>query len=137
MQCAWQFAPISGVVQEVNVTLNDQPSLLNKSPEQDGACAHTLHVTISPSSLSCVSLGWLCKVKLSDPAEVGKAEVVTLRRNADTQTLRSSRSLCPRRSTRCTASLIIEHDRNGLASTDDRGFNAAFGGLRGDIGIFT
>ncbi|RPD64934.1 hypothetical protein L226DRAFT_528219 [Lentinus tigrinus ALCF2SS1-7] len=43
------FAPVSGVVKEVNDTLNDQPSLLNKSPEQDG---------------------WLCKVELSDPAEL-------------------------------------------------------------------
>lgn len=31
-----QFAPISGSVEEVNVTLNDQPGLLNKSPEEKG-----------------------------------------------------------------------------------------------------
>ncbi|AAW47059.1 hypothetical protein CNBN0440 [Cryptococcus deneoformans B-3501A] len=42
------YAPISGVVESINETLADQPSLLNKSPEKDG---------------------WLCKVKLSDPAE--------------------------------------------------------------------
>lgn len=33
-----KYAPISGVVEEVNEALNDQPSLLNKSPEGDGAC---------------------------------------------------------------------------------------------------
>ncbi|XAO27726.1 glycine cleavage system H protein [Cryptococcus bacillisporus CA1280] len=42
------YAPVSGVVESINETLADQPSLLNKSPEKDG---------------------WLCKVKLSDPAE--------------------------------------------------------------------
>ena len=33
---ALKYAPISGVVEEVNQALNDQPSLLNKSPEGDG-----------------------------------------------------------------------------------------------------
>ncbi|WWC88364.1 glycine cleavage system H protein [Kwoniella dendrophila CBS 6074] len=42
------YAPVSGVVEEINETLSEQPSLLNKSPEQDG---------------------WLSKIKLSDPAE--------------------------------------------------------------------
>ncbi|KGB79297.1 glycine cleavage system H protein [Cryptococcus deuterogattii 99/473] len=42
------YAPVSGVVESINETLADQPNLLNKSPEKDG---------------------WLCKVKLSDPAE--------------------------------------------------------------------
>ncbi|EJF67019.1 hypothetical protein DICSQDRAFT_76324 [Dichomitus squalens LYAD-421 SS1] len=45
------FAPVSGTVQEVNATLNDQPGLLNKSPEEKG---------------------WLCKVKLSNPSELEK-----------------------------------------------------------------
>ncbi|KAI0715238.1 glycine cleavage H-protein-domain-containing protein [Earliella scabrosa] len=45
------FAPISGTVEEVNVTLNDQPGLLNKSPEEKG---------------------WLCKVKVRDPSELDK-----------------------------------------------------------------
>ncbi|KAK7694846.1 hypothetical protein QCA50_002034 [Cerrena zonata] len=42
------YAPISGVVEEVNQALNDQPSLLNKSPEGDG---------------------WLCKIKAADASE--------------------------------------------------------------------
>ncbi|RSH90814.1 hypothetical protein EHS25_009989 [Saitozyma podzolica] len=42
------YAPVSGVVTAINETLSDQPSLLNKAPQGDG---------------------WLCKVKLSDPAE--------------------------------------------------------------------
>ncbi|KAI0652233.1 glycine cleavage H-protein-domain-containing protein [Trametes meyenii] len=45
------FAPISGTVEEINETLNDQPGLLNKSPEEKG---------------------WLCKIKLSDPSELEK-----------------------------------------------------------------
>jgi len=43
------YAPVSGIVKEVNEKLNDQPGLLNKSPEEDG---------------------WLCKIQLSNPAEV-------------------------------------------------------------------
>lgn len=30
------YAPVSGVVESINETLADQPSLLNKSPEKDG-----------------------------------------------------------------------------------------------------
>ncbi|KAI0639765.1 glycine cleavage H-protein-domain-containing protein [Trametes polyzona] len=45
------FAPVSGTVEEINETLNEQPGLLNKSPEEKG---------------------WLCKVKLSDPSELDK-----------------------------------------------------------------
>jgi len=43
------YAPVSGVIKEVNEQLNNQPGLLNKSPESDG---------------------WLCKIQLSDPAEM-------------------------------------------------------------------
>jgi len=43
------YAPVSGVVEEINNALADQPSLLNKSPEKDG---------------------WLCKIKLSNPSEL-------------------------------------------------------------------
>jgi glycine cleavage system H protein len=43
------YAPVSGVVKEVNEKLNDQPGLLNKSPEDDG---------------------WLCKIQLSNPEEM-------------------------------------------------------------------
>ncbi|KAI0330547.1 hypothetical protein GY45DRAFT_1277529 [Cubamyces sp. BRFM 1775] len=45
------FAPISGTVEEINEALNDQPALLNKSPEEKG---------------------WLCKIKVSDPSELDK-----------------------------------------------------------------
>lgn len=37
-----QFAPVSGTVEEINETLNDQPGLLNKSPEVKGKVAYTL-----------------------------------------------------------------------------------------------
>jgi len=43
------YEPVSGVIKEVNEQLNNQPGLLNKSPESDG---------------------WLCKIQLSDPAEM-------------------------------------------------------------------
>lgn len=43
------YAPISGVVEEINSALDAQPSLLNKSPEGDG---------------------WLCKIKATNLAEL-------------------------------------------------------------------
>jgi len=43
------YAPVSGTIKEVNENLNNQPGLLNKSPEEDG---------------------WLCKIQLSEPQEV-------------------------------------------------------------------
>ncbi|KAJ7361660.1 glycine cleavage H-protein-domain-containing protein [Mycena albidolilacea] len=43
------YAPVSGTIEEVNETLNDQPGLLNKSAEEKG---------------------WLCKIKLSTPDEM-------------------------------------------------------------------
>ncbi|KAF7799035.1 hypothetical protein EIP86_010265 [Pleurotus ostreatoroseus] len=45
------YAPVSGVVEEINEELNGSPSLLNKSPEGDG---------------------WLCKIKVSDAKELEK-----------------------------------------------------------------
>jgi len=45
------YAPVSGIIQEVNEELASQPGLLNRSPEDKG---------------------WLCKIKLSDPAEIEK-----------------------------------------------------------------
>ncbi|ORY31815.1 putative glycine dehydrogenase [Naematelia encephala] len=42
------FAPVSGIVEEINETLSESPSLLNKSPQKDG---------------------WLAKIQLSSPAE--------------------------------------------------------------------
>jgi len=43
------YAPISGLVDEINEGLADQPGLLNKSPEDKG---------------------WLCKIKVKDASEV-------------------------------------------------------------------
>lgn len=43
------YAPVSGVVEEVNETLADQPGLINKSAEEKG---------------------WLIKVRLANPSEV-------------------------------------------------------------------
>ncbi|KAG1783875.1 glycine cleavage H-protein-domain-containing protein [Suillus placidus] len=49
------YAPISGIVTEVNEVLNSEPGLLNRSPEDKG---------------------WLCKIKLSAPEEMN--ELLTL-----------------------------------------------------------
>jgi len=45
------YSPVSGSVVEVNQALNDQPGLINKSPEEKA---------------------WLCKIELSDASEVEK-----------------------------------------------------------------
>jgi glycine cleavage system H protein len=45
------YAPISGVVTEVNAALADAPETLNKDPHGEG---------------------WICKLKLANPQEVGK-----------------------------------------------------------------
>lgn len=42
------YAPVAGVVEEINEALNDTPSLLNKKPESDGASS-TLSPPPSPS----------------------------------------------------------------------------------------
>lgn len=62
-----QFAPVSGTVEEINETLNDQPGLLNKSPEEKGMF-HTSAPGLQANDLR--KTGWLCKIKLSDPSEV-------------------------------------------------------------------
>jgi len=43
------YAPVSGIIKEINAQLNDQPGLLNKSPEIKG---------------------WLCKIELTKPEEM-------------------------------------------------------------------
>jgi len=43
------YAPVSGVVKEINEALSSQPGLLNKSPEDEG---------------------WLCKIEVTKPSEV-------------------------------------------------------------------
>lgn len=45
------FAPMAGTIIEVNPALADNPTIINKSAEKDG---------------------WLCKLRLSDPSNVGK-----------------------------------------------------------------
>ncbi|PWN50299.1 putative glycine cleavage system H protein, mitochondrial precursor [Violaceomyces palustris] len=42
------YSPVSGTVESVNAKLGDQASILNKSPEAEG---------------------WLCKIRLTNPAE--------------------------------------------------------------------
>ena len=63
-----QYAPVSGTIQEINENLNDQPGLLNKSPEDEGSTSHRDHEP--PLRLKHISPGWLCKIKVSDPTEV-------------------------------------------------------------------
>lgn len=43
------YAPVSGTIEAINENLSGEPGLLNKSAEDKG---------------------WLCKIKLSDPAEL-------------------------------------------------------------------
>jgi glycine cleavage system H protein len=45
------FAPVSGVIEEANTSLNDEPSLVGESP---------------------FDKGWFVKMKLSDRAELDK-----------------------------------------------------------------
>jgi len=47
-----QYAPVSGTIQEINENLNDQPGLLNKSPEDEGS---TPRRDESPSPSSNIS----------------------------------------------------------------------------------
>lgn len=37
------YAPVSGIIEAINETLADQPSLLNKKPQSDGMCFHQLN----------------------------------------------------------------------------------------------
>lgn len=48
---------MSGVVSEINERLNDEMTLVNKSPMHDGTCA-----LLTP--------GWLAKIKVSAPGEL-------------------------------------------------------------------
>ena len=48
-----QFAPVSGTVEEVNATLNDQPGLLNKSPEDKGMFAWVGFASCAENSDAC------------------------------------------------------------------------------------
>jgi glycine cleavage system H protein len=54
------YSPVSGIVVEANEKLNDEMTLVNKSPEEEGA----------PLSRQCTHTGWFAKIKLTDPAEL-------------------------------------------------------------------
>jgi hypothetical protein len=53
---SFQFAPVSGEILAVNEKLGSQPSLLNKSPEDEGAVSH--HVSDSLSAHFCIRLAF-------------------------------------------------------------------------------
>lgn len=52
------YSPVSGIVSEVNEKLNDEMTLVNKSPENEGTHIHTL------------TSGWFAKLRLTNPAEI-------------------------------------------------------------------
>lgn len=71
-----KYAPVSGTVHEINETLNDQPGLLNKFPEDEGKrFVRDSLITCSEFEFEYLSPGWLCKIKVSNPAEVGSSPV--------------------------------------------------------------
>ncbi|KAF8429444.1 glycine cleavage H-protein-domain-containing protein [Boletus edulis BED1] len=55
------YAPVSGEVVEVNTRLDDEPGLVNRSPDDQG---------------------WLCKIKLTEPKEID--DLLTLEAYAKT-----------------------------------------------------
>ena len=66
----FQYAPVSGNVVGINENLGDQPSLLNKSPEDEG------ELLPSPALHKCAAhstLGWLFRLKVSKPEEVRRS----------------------------------------------------------------
>ena len=58
---------MTGTIQEINAELGDQPSLINKSPEDKG---ELMGVTWINEVCTEIRKAWLCKIKLSDPKEV-------------------------------------------------------------------
>lgn len=54
------YSPVSGIVVEANEKLNDEMTLVNKSPEEEGASL----------SRQCTHTGWFARIKLTDPAEL-------------------------------------------------------------------
>lgn len=70
------YAPVSGVITEINETLNERANLLNKDSEGAGkysdtrrdsfeACTEVLMAKRDAMNMT----GWLCKIKLSAPSE--------------------------------------------------------------------
>jgi glycine cleavage system H lipoate-binding protein len=41
------YAPVSGIIEAINETLADQPSLLNKKPQSDGMSLYSFFFPIS------------------------------------------------------------------------------------------
>ena len=54
------YSPVSGIVVEANEKLNDEMTLVNKSPEEEGASL----------SRQSTHTGWIAKLKLPLPAEI-------------------------------------------------------------------
>jgi glycine cleavage system H lipoate-binding protein len=65
-----QYAPVSGLIREINENLNDRPGLLNKSPEEEGMLVNIMLASELNSHAHGVLSGWLCKIEVSDRAEV-------------------------------------------------------------------
>lgn len=62
-------------MEEINEALSSEPSLLNKSAEDKGR----RDGLVMPSLANCW-VGWLCKIKISDPSEVDLTSVGSLYR---------------------------------------------------------
>ena len=54
------YSPVSGIVVEANEKLNDEMTLVNKSPEEEGASL----------SRQCTHTGWFAKIKVSDASQL-------------------------------------------------------------------
>lgn len=62
------YAPISGVVEAINEELDEQPALVNKSPEDEGAS----DISLLHGAFTERRTGWLCKIKLTNTSELEK-----------------------------------------------------------------
>jgi glycine cleavage system H lipoate-binding protein len=69
---------VSGVIEAINEELNGQPGLLNKSPEDKGIYDCDFVFAAVELIIPLRPIGWLCKIKLSDTAEVGPSLFFTV-----------------------------------------------------------
>jgi Glycine cleavage H-protein len=79
-----QFAPVSGTIEEINEELNSEPGLLNKSAEEAGElfvlCFCFVFLANGGKKADWLRIvGWLCKIKLSEPSEVKMSHVAACR----------------------------------------------------------
>lgn len=81
------FAPVSGVVKEVNTKLEDQANLLNRSPEQDGAST----LVISGGCRSTDSLAQAGWPRLSSPTRPRSSRFSRLSSTPHTAKARTNR----------------------------------------------